>query len=79
VIFDICLRTSGDGPVGNPNAFFRMGDMSRDVWSPSRVGTVGAKDLSEHSYEELVALHAVARILVQPESCTPSWKGCSRK
>jgi Nif-specific regulatory protein len=40
--------------------------MSREVWSPTQVGLAETKDISIHSYEELAALHAIARILVRP-------------
>jgi len=41
--------------------------MTSSIGRPSRVGTPGGKDLSIHNYEELAALHAVARILAQPQ------------
>jgi Nif-specific regulatory protein len=42
--------------------------MTQSIWSPSQVGTVGSeKDLSIHNYEELAALHAIAKILAQPQ------------
>ncbi len=37
------------------------------IWRPSPVGTPAEKDLSVHNYEELAALHAIARILAQPQ------------
>jgi Nif-specific regulatory protein len=36
-------------------------------WRPSPIGTAGAAELSVHNYEELAALHALARILAQPQ------------
>ncbi len=41
--------------------------MTPSSWRPSRVGTPGTKELSIHNYEELAALHAIARILAQPQ------------
>jgi Nif-specific regulatory protein len=41
--------------------------MNHSYWGPSRVGNRGAKELSVHNYEELAALHAIARILAQPQ------------
>ncbi len=41
--------------------------MTKQIWSPSQIGKVGAKDLSVHNYEELAALHAIAKILAQPQ------------
>ena len=41
--------------------------MSESIWRPSQVGTPSGKDLSIHNYEELAALHAIARILAQPQ------------
>ncbi|MBU3931519.1 MAG: hypothetical protein KKF01_03625, partial [Proteobacteria bacterium] len=41
--------------------------MTSSIWRPSRVGTPGGKELSIHNYEELAALHAIARILAQPQ------------
>jgi Nif-specific regulatory protein len=41
--------------------------MTPSTWRPSRVGTPGTKELSVHNYEELAALHAIARILTQPQ------------
>ena len=40
--------------------------MTPSNWRPSRVGAPETKELSIHNYEELAALHAVARILAQP-------------
>lgn len=37
--------------------------MSESMWSPSQVGTTGGRELSIHNYEELAALHAIAKIL----------------
>ena len=37
------------------------------IWRPSQVGTPSGRDLSIHNYEELAALHAIARILAQPQ------------
>jgi Nif-specific regulatory protein len=41
--------------------------MTSSIWRPSRVGAPGTKELSVHNYEELAALHAIARILAQPQ------------
>ncbi len=41
--------------------------MSKPIWSPSQVGTTGDKELSIHNYEELAALHTIAKILAQPQ------------
>ena len=41
--------------------------MTKQIWSPSQVGTAGGKELSIHNYEELAALHAIAKILAQPK------------
>jgi Nif-specific regulatory protein len=42
--------------------------MTQSMWSPSQVGTAGGeRDLSIHNYEELAALHAIAKILAQPQ------------
>ena len=41
--------------------------MTQTMWSPSKVGTGAGKDLSIHNYEELAALHAIAKILAQPQ------------
>jgi Nif-specific regulatory protein len=41
--------------------------MTKQIWSPSQVGTAGGKTLSIHNYEELAALHAIAKILAQPQ------------
>ena len=41
--------------------------MTKQIWSPSQIGTAGGKDLSIHNYEELAALHAIAKILAQPK------------
>ncbi|MDD5711158.1 MAG: sigma 54-interacting transcriptional regulator [Smithellaceae bacterium] len=41
--------------------------MNQSKWRPSTIGTAGDKELSAHNYEELATLHAVARILAQPE------------
>jgi Nif-specific regulatory protein len=41
--------------------------MTPSNWRPSRVGEPGTKELSIHNYEELAALHAIARILAQPQ------------
>jgi hypothetical protein len=40
--------------------------MNESIWSPSQVGTAAGKELSIHNYEELAALHAIAKILAQP-------------
>lgn len=40
--------------------------MSNKLWRPSRIGISGTEELSIHNYEELAALHAIARILAQP-------------
>ena len=36
-------------------------------WRPSPISATGAAELSVHNYEELAALHAIARILAQPQ------------
>jgi len=41
--------------------------MTKQIWSPSQVGTESSKNLSIHNYEELAALHAIAKILAQPQ------------
>jgi Nif-specific regulatory protein len=41
--------------------------MNPSNWRPSRIGAPGAQELSIHNYEELAALHAIARILAQPQ------------
>jgi len=41
--------------------------MTKQIWSPSQVGTSGGKDLSVHNYEELAALHSIAKILAEPK------------
>jgi len=41
--------------------------MTPSNWRPSRVGTQGTEELSIHNYEELAALHAIARILAHPQ------------
>ena len=41
--------------------------MSKPIWSPSQVGTTGDKELSIHNYEELAALHTIAKVLAQPQ------------
>jgi Nif-specific regulatory protein len=41
--------------------------MTKQIWSPSQIGTAGGKNLSIHNYEELAALHAIAKILAQPK------------
>jgi Nif-specific regulatory protein len=41
--------------------------MNSNVWRPSSIGAPGAEELSIHNYEELAALHAIARILAQPQ------------
>ena len=41
--------------------------MTSSNWRPSQVGAPGTKELSIHNYEELAALHAIARILAQPQ------------
>jgi len=40
--------------------------MTSKMWRPSRVGISGTEELSIHNYEELAALHAIARVLAQP-------------
>jgi hypothetical protein len=40
--------------------------MTSSIWRPSEVGTSGGKEISIHNFEELAALHAVAKILAQP-------------
>jgi len=40
--------------------------MTSSIWRPSQVGAPGEKEISIHNFEELAALHAVARILAQP-------------
>jgi Nif-specific regulatory protein len=40
--------------------------MTSSIWRPSQVGAPGTKELSIHNYEELAALHTIARILAQP-------------
>ncbi len=40
--------------------------MDSSIWRPSSVGTPVESDLSVHSYAELAALHAIARLLAQP-------------
>src|SRR5512136_2116844 len=42
-------------------------EMTKSIWSPSQVGTTGEKNLSVHNYEELAALHTIAKILAQPQ------------
>jgi len=41
--------------------------MTSSIWRPSSIGAPGAAELSIHNYEELAALHAIARILAQPQ------------
>jgi Nif-specific regulatory protein len=41
--------------------------MTKQIWSPSQVGTESSKNLSIHNHEELAALHAIAKILAQPQ------------
>jgi Nif-specific regulatory protein len=41
--------------------------MTSSIWRPSRVGLPGTEELSIHNYEELAALHVIARILAQPQ------------
>jgi Nif-specific regulatory protein len=41
--------------------------MNQTMWSPSHVGTTAGKELSIHNYEELAALHAIAKTLAQPQ------------
>jgi Nif-specific regulatory protein len=41
--------------------------MTKQIWSPSQVGTDISKNLSIHNHEELAALHAIAKILAQPQ------------
>jgi Nif-specific regulatory protein len=41
--------------------------MSDSIWRPSQVGAPDNRNLSIHNYEELAALHAIARILAQPQ------------
>lgn len=49
--------------------------MSETIWSPTRVGTAeGGDALSIHSYEELAALHAIARILGGPQDLREQFK-----
>ncbi len=40
--------------------------MTSSIWRPSQVGMSGGKEISIHNFEELAALHAVAKILAQP-------------
>ena len=40
--------------------------MNSSIWRPSPVGAPGGKEISVHNFEELAALHAVARLLAQP-------------
>ena len=40
--------------------------MTSKIWRPLRLGTPGRKEISIHNFEELAALHTVARILAQP-------------
>ena len=40
--------------------------MTPSNWRPSQIGSPETKELSIHNYEELAALHAIARILAQP-------------
>jgi Nif-specific regulatory protein len=40
--------------------------MTSSIWRPSPIGNPGTKELSIHNYEELAALHAIARLLAQP-------------
>ena len=40
--------------------------MTSSIWRPSQVGTSGGEEISIHNFEELAALHAVAKILAQP-------------
>jgi GAF domain-containing protein len=40
--------------------------MTSSIWRPSHVGAPGGKEISIHNFEELAALHAVAKILAQP-------------
>jgi len=40
--------------------------MTSSIWRPSPVGAPGGKEISIHNFEELAALHAVAKILAQP-------------
>ncbi|MCX5837637.1 MAG: GAF domain-containing protein, partial [Deltaproteobacteria bacterium] len=40
--------------------------MTSTIGRPSQVGWPGGKEISIHNFEELAALHAVARILAQP-------------
>ncbi len=40
--------------------------MTSSIWRPSQIGTSGGKEISIHNFEELAALHAVAKILAQP-------------
>ncbi|MDD5100049.1 MAG: sigma 54-interacting transcriptional regulator [Syntrophales bacterium] len=40
--------------------------MTSTIWRPLRLGTPGRKEISIHNFEELAALHTVARILAQP-------------
>jgi len=41
--------------------------MTKQIWSPSQVGTESSKNLSIHNHEELAALHAIAKILAQSQ------------
>ncbi len=41
--------------------------MTSSIWRPSQVGMPGGKEISIHNFEELAALHAIARILAQPQ------------
>ena len=41
--------------------------MTPSNWRPSRIGSQGTEELSIHNYEELAALHTIARILAHPQ------------
>ncbi|MBN1613087.1 MAG: sigma 54-interacting transcriptional regulator [Deltaproteobacteria bacterium] len=41
--------------------------MNDSLWRPSQIGAPDNRNLSVHNYEELAALHAIARILAQPQ------------
>jgi Nif-specific regulatory protein len=41
--------------------------MNQSMWSPSQVGTTGGRELSIHNYEELAALHTIAKILAHSQ------------
>jgi len=41
--------------------------MNQSMWSPSQIGTAAGKELSVHNFEELAALHAIAKILAHSQ------------